>query len=236
MSSIGTIWQALVNLVYPNLCEVCGSLLLSGERTICISCLDDMPKTYFWNFPENEMERVFWGRVKVEHACALFYFKKGSAYRPLLHKLKYKGMTEIGRRLGEELGNEISAFKLYSDLDCIVPVPLHPRKERKRGYNQSDYIAEGLSSRLKIPVMKNNLTRTMFTETQTRKNRIERWKNISTTIFAVKNPSALSGKHILLVDDVVTTGATLESCIETLLKSSDCKVSIASLAFVSKIF
>ncbi|MDR2564089.1 MAG: ComF family protein [Prevotellaceae bacterium] len=234
MGFIGIIRQALVSLVYPDFCEVCGESLVSGERVICISCLYEMPRTRFWTTSENEMERMFWGRIKIEHACALFYFRKGSAFRPLLHKLKYKGIVDIGRRLGEELGNMLSSSELYSDVDCIVPVPLHSRKERNRGYNQSDYIAEGLSARMNdIPVMKNNLIRTTFTETQTRRGRIDRWKNVS-TVFAVQNPEAFRGKHILLVDDVITTGATLEACAETLLKSTDCKISIAALAFVSR--
>jgi predicted amidophosphoribosyltransferase len=135
------IWDGLVGLVFPDFCEICGTPLVRGERYICLSCLYKMPLTRFWEKEDNDIERLFWCKIQVEHACSLFYFRKGSDYRPIIHKLKYKGKYNIGLRLGEELGINLNNSPLYKDISMLVPVPLHPAKEKIRGYNQSEYIA-----------------------------------------------------------------------------------------------
>jgi ComF family protein len=203
-----------------------------GEQVICLSCLYEMPLTRFWDQADNPVAKIFWGRVAVENACAYFLFAKGSKYRPLLHKLKYKGHYDIGVELGRQFGLVLKKSKYYADVDFVVPVPLHKKKLRIRGYNQSQAIAEGICQGLGTNISTNHLIRTEFTETQTRKTRAERVKNVAEA-FAVVNPDELENKHILIVDDVVTTGATLEACAAKLLNAASCRVSIGALAYAS---
>ncbi|MDR2382970.1 MAG: ComF family protein [Prevotellaceae bacterium] len=191
-----------------------------------------MPRTRFWEKEDNELEKLFWGKINIERACSLFYFRKGSVYRPIIHKLKYKNKYNIGLRLGEELGACLENSVLYKDISMLVPVPLHPAKEKMRGYNQSEYIAHGISNVINRPVEKQTLIRTKYTETQTHKNATERWENVQ-SVFDVKDASKLNGEHILLIDDVITTGSTIESCASTVLNNCTCKVSIASIGYAS---
>jgi ComF family protein len=192
-----------------------------------------MPFTGFWEKKDNILEKMFWGRVNIERACSLFYFRKGSNYRFIIHQLKYKGKYNIGLRLGEELGLRLANSGLYSDITMLVPVPLHPKKEQLRGYNQSEWIARGIANKMHLPIETNNLIRTKFTQTQTRKNVTERWENVQ-SIFDVKNESRFNGEHILLIDDVITTGATIEVCALTILNRCTCKVSIASIGYATR--
>ena len=216
-------------LIYPELCEACGESLNSDEKTFCLSCLYHLPRTNYWNEDKNPLEQMFWGRVKLEHVCALFFFGKGSRYRNLLHKLKYKGQTEIGVKLGQQLGQELKISSLYDSINVIVPVPLHPKKLYKRGYNQSEQIAKGIAQATGWELNTTALIRNVFTETQTRKTKMERWENVA-EVFSVKMPEELKNKHILLVDDVLTTGATIEACVARLLEVEGCKISVATLA------
>jgi ComF family protein len=226
------ILNGLTGLVFPDFCEVCGTPLVHGEKYICVACLYKIPLTNFWEKADNDVEKLFWGKVNIERACSLFYFRKGSDYRPMIHKLKYRGRYNIGLRLGEELGVHLINSPLYKDISMIMPVPLHPAKERLRGYNQSELIASGISRIMNLPLEKKNLIRTKFTETQTRKRIVERWKNVQ-SVFDLRNHSALNGEHILLIDDVITTGATIESCASTILNRCTCKISVASIGYVS---
>jgi ComF family protein len=224
------IWLSdFVNLFYPDICEVCETSLVSGEQVICMNCLADMPYTNYQNDSENPVFQLFWGKVKVEMATALFYFAKGSKYRKLLHKLKYKGKREIGVFLGRELGARINSSHFFKNIDFVLPVPLHASRLKQRGYNQSGEIAVGISQVTGIPVKTDAIVRSEATETQTRKTRDERWKNVSGK-FIVSNFDELRNRHILLVDDVVTTGSTLEAIVETLLQVDGLKVSIAVIA------
>jgi len=216
-------------LLYPKLCEVCGNTLTAHEKVFCLSCLYHLPRTGYWNEAANPVEKVFWGRVHVENACALFFFGKGSRYRKLLHKLKYNGNKEIGVELGRQLGKELKKSPRYQSVEIIVPVPLHPKKQRRRGYNQSEQIAMGINEATGWEVNTTALVRNTFTESQTRKSRMERWENVS-EVFRLQQPEVLQGKHVLLVDDVLTTGSTLEACIIQLQKAEGCKVSVATLA------
>jgi ComF family protein len=221
--------NALLELFYPRLCLVCGEKLIADENYICLKCLLHAPRTNFHLEPENRMEQVFYGRVPIERATAFFEFKKGSNYQKILHHLKYKGSKELGEFMGSRYAGEIKDSNFTQHIDLICPVPLHPRKERKRGYNQSYHLAKGLSDVLQIPIANDALVRKTFSSTQTRKTRYERWENVE-DIFQVISPVSFTKKHILLIDDVVTTGATLEACAATILKSCDCKISLLTLA------
>jgi ComF family protein len=196
-------------------------------------CLYEIPLTRSWETKDNAIEKMFWGKVHLERACALYHFRKGSDYRPIIHKLKYHGRYEIGSRLGEELGLYLSKSELYQDIDMLVPIPIHPEKEKQRGYNQSAFIAAGMASVMNLPVETKNLIRTRYTETQTRKNIIDRWENVQ-SIFAVRDPAVFNGKHIMIIDDIITTGATIESCALTIQNQCSCKISVAAIGQASR--
>jgi len=218
-----------LNLFYPTVCAACGERLATQEKVICSRCLVDMPKTHFHHHQDNPVSQLFWGRAKVESATALFRFQKGSRFQELLRLLKYKGRKDVGIELGRQLGFELKSSELFNKVEVVIPVPLHPKREKKRGYNQANCIAIGIAESMEIVVQSKNLFRNTATETQTKKSRIERWKNVD-SIFSIHQASELENKHVLLVDDVVTTGATLEACAQALLKVSGIKVSIAALA------
>ena len=219
----------ILSLFYPRLCAGCNKPLIAGEEQICLDCLADMPFTHFENIAENPIAKIFWGRATVTHATAFCHFNKGGKLQHMLHRLKYKGDKAIGHQLGSMFGYQLSLSPYFQEIDMIIPVPLHPKKERARGYNQSVVFGEGVAEQMQKPLVNNNLIRDIHTESQTRKGRFERWENVS-GIFKVKDPEALQGKHLLLIDDVVTTGATLEACCQILLEIPDVKVSIATLA------
>lgn len=220
----------LLELFYPKLCVTCGDRLLFQENYVCLSCWQDLPVTNFHLQPDNKVAQLFWGRIKIESATSYFSYKKGSRYQKLIHFIKYKGMKELGFEIGQRFGYVLKEAKIFTDVDKIIPVPLHPKKFKSRGYNQSEWIANGIAAALEIPVITNNLQRKIFTSTQTKKTRFERWENVE-GIFSLLRPEELNGQHILLIDDVITTGSTLEACAYQLLKVNDVKVSIASLAF-----
>ena len=226
------IFTDFIRLFYPNLCMVCHNDLASNESVICTACLYHIPRTKYWLDSENAVAKIFWGRAFVQNACSFFFFAKGSRYRKLLHHLKYNGKKEVGFILGKEFGNELKRVESYQNIDFIVPVPLHPKRLRQRGYNQAEEIAKGLNESMGIPISANNLIRSGYTETQTRKSRTQRVENVSRA-FRLVNPSDFEGKHILIVDDIVTTGATLEECATTVLQAENSKVSIVTLAYTS---
>ena len=223
------VFEDLISLFYPRLCAGCKTPLVKGEEVICLNCLADLPRTNYHFIEDNPVFQLFTGRVNIELATAFCRFDKGGHLQHLLHELKYKGNREVGHKLGILFGFDLIQNKLYEDIDCIIPVPLHPKKEKKRGFNQSVEICKGLSESMSRPLLSETLFRDVHTESQTRKGRFERWENVS-GIFSVQNGTLLTGKHLLLVDDVVTTGATLEACSGPLLKIPGVKVSIATLA------
>jgi ComF family protein len=220
----------LLELFFPTICVTCGSRLAAQDNFLCFDCWQDLPVTNFHRRPENKVARLFWGRVQIEHATSYFSYKKGSRYQKLIHFIKYKGMKELGFEVGQRFGFVLKESGAFRTVDTIIPVPLHQKKHKSRGYNQSEWIANGIAKSMGIPVSAGNLFRKVFTSTQTRKNRFERWQNVE-GIFGLKNPGELTGKHILLIDDVVTTGSTLEACAFQLLKVNEVKVSIATLGF-----
>jgi ComF family protein len=220
----------LFGLFYPNLCLACGRQLTRGEEHICTYCFFHLPKTWFHNDAENPVFRSFWGRVDVEMAAAYLFFNKGNQVQKLMHSLKYKGDKELGIYLGRLYGVELSQSDHYSGVDVIIPVPLHHKKLRQRGYNQSEMIGIGLAKSLNVEMNPNILKRAASTQTQTRKNRFQRWQNVESS-FMVKKKEMAVDKHLLLVDDVVTTGATLEACASSLLAIEGVKVSCCAIAW-----
>ena len=218
-----------INLLYPENCRICRENLLQNEKIICLKCQYDLPKADIEDVTDNIVSKLFWGRVNITNAYSLFLYQKGGKFQSLIHQLKYRGDKEIGFELGRILGIKLKNYRKFDDIDVIIPVPLHKKKLRKRGYNQSDCIAEGLHSVIGKPVDNDNLIRVIATNTQTNKTRFERFKNVS-NIFDLKNPEILKNKHILLIDDIVTTGSTLESCILTLQKINNVEISISTLA------
>lgn len=223
-------YNHLLEFFYPKLCIACSERLVTQEQFLCISCWHDLPVSNFHNDPGNRVAQLFWGRVFLENATAYFAYNKGSNYQHLIHFIKYKGMKELGFVAGQRFGNVLSASPLFQNIDVIVPVPLHPKKEKQRGYNQSEWIARGIADTMNKPLISNNLIRVTHTSTQTRKTRFERWENVE-GIFTINTPESFEGKHVLIVDDVVTTGSTLEACANELKKIAGVKVSIATLAF-----
>lgn len=219
-----------INLFYPRICEGCGNYLFHNEETICTRCIFQLPKTNFHLDKNNPVAIIFWGRVKIEYATSFYTYSKGSRFQKLIHKLKYHNKKQIGFELGKHLGYCLKDSEFFKDIDLIIPVPLHPKKEKIRGYNQSAIIAKGIGNTMQKPIETNNLVRWVHSETQTRKNKLERWQNVD-NIFKIIDPNNLKNKHILLVDDVVTTGSTLESCAHALLEAEGVKISIATLAY-----
>lgn len=230
MNLLRIVSNDLLHLFYPNLCCACGDSLPAGVKLICISCMVHMPQTNFHLDPANSMTKKFWGRIPILQAASYYYFQKNGRVQNLLHELKYKGRTEVGEFIGQLYGDTIKeSNSILNKADIIVPIPLHYKKLRKRGYNQSDFFAKGLSHTMEIPWSDTLVQRQIHTNTQTGKNRIERWDNVN-EIFELKNPKELEGKHILLVDDVVTTGATIEACANAILSKIECAISVVSIA------
>jgi ComF family protein len=217
------------SLIYPKLCLVCGSTLFGNEEFVCTYCRHSLPETNFHKSKGNPVEQLLWGRLPFEHATALLYFDKGSNYRRLIHQLKYQGRKDSGYYLGRLLGSAIKE-SLFPILDCIIPIPLHPAKLRRRGFNQSQVIAEGIAEILDIAVYNDVLHRKIFTQTQTRRKRYDRWKNVE-GIFECQHPEKITKKHILLVDDVITTGATMEAAGSELCIFEGVKLSVAAAGY-----
>ena len=218
-----------LSLIFPKVCYACGKSLFKNEDCICIYCHYHLPKTSFHLNPDNPVVKLFWGRVNIYSASALYFFNKGGRIQHLIHQLKYRGKKEIGVSLGMFYGNELKPSPLFSPVTIIVPVPLHTKKLKARGYNQSEIFAQGLAESLELENCADALIRTHLSQTQTKKSRFDRWKNVE-DIFQVTAPEKLEGKHILLVDDVVTTGSTLEACANRILDIPNTKVSIATIA------
>lgn len=221
--------DAFLNLLFPRSCAVCNGSLVKGEESICTMCNSRMPRTNYHLQPQNEVEQRFWGKVEIERATSYFFYTKGSDYSRILHQLKYNGYKEIGEVMGRYMAKELLTSDFLQNIDLIMPIPLHSKKKKARGYNQSEWIALGLSHGTGIPMDLNVLKRVVPNSTQTRKSVFERWENVK-DVFQVTCPESLQEKHILLVDDVLTTGATLISCATVLVETSNVKVSIITLA------
>lgn len=219
----------ILSLIYPQVCVICPEDLYEGEKFICSECRYHLPRTGFHHVADNPVAKHFWGRLPVEGATAYFYFNKGLKVQELVHKVKYRGKTELGVYLGNMFGAELKTSSFSKKINLVIPVPLHEQKQKKRGFNQSFLIAKGIAEALNIDYSADYLIRSVATATQTRKSRFKRWENVENK-FEVKNADAMKDKHILLVDDVVTTGSTLEACARAILNVQGTKVSVAALA------
>ncbi len=221
------------SLIYPHVCAACGKALYRNENSICTRCAYQLPRTNFHRQADNPVARLFWGRANIHAASSYYRYEKGSKVQQLIHRYKYRGQKEVGITIGKFFGAELKEAESFKGIEAILPVPLHPKKLAVRGYNQTDFFARGLSVPLGAKVVLNNLVRATATGTQTRKSRYERWENVG-LVFRMNDPDALAGKHVLLVDDVVTTGATLEGCAQRLLEIPGTRVSIATIAYATR--
>jgi len=233
MHTLKNIANDFSHLFFPHVCAGCGTDILSADALLCIYCFYQLPVTNFHLYASNPVEKIFYGRLLVENASSYCYFTKNSLIQRLISQIKYKGNKELGYFAGKLMGESLMPNNRFDNIDVIVPLPLFAAREKRRGYNQAAVLCDGISALTGIPVIKNAVLRVSHTETQTHKNRIERWHNMEGR-FELQDTEAISNKHILLVDDVITTGATLEACGSTLLKTKNTQLSILTLAYSVK--
>lgn len=227
MTTLQTVREALLHLFFPHTCSGCGNDSVPTHQSLCMRCLCDLPETGFAPHPENPVEKIFAGRLPVQAATSQYYFTKDSLMQRLMHALKYKGDQQLGFQLGLLMGEQLAASSRF-ETDALVPLPLFAAREKKRGYNQAAVLCRGMSVALQVPVLDKLVIRAAATATQTNKRRIERWTNMEGK-FQVTDKTGAEGKRLLLVDDVITTGATLEACGQALLEIPGCTLYIASL-------
>lgn len=230
---IKNVLHPLIHLFIPHHCAGCGSDIMSRQQVLCMHCINRLPVTWFHMYADNPIEKIFWGRMPVINAASFLYFSKDSLLQHIVHELKYKGNKELGRFIGRKMGEVLLQTHRFHDIEAIIPLPLFAARERKRGYNQALVLCEGMAEILSIPILKNVIRRYTSSETQTNKNRIDRWLNMQGK-FELRQPAAISGKHILLIDDVITTGATLEACGQALLTAANTRLSIMTMAYTVK--
>lgn len=221
------ILNSLLDLVFPKLCVCCDGVLMEGEENICLTCLYTLPRVVEKDYTDNKVMEIFLGRVRLEKAMSWCHFDKETKVQNILHHIKYKGKSKFASQIGEIMAREMLDF--FADIDAIVPVPLHPKKEKMRGYNQSEEIARGVQEVVGLPIFSQLIERTRFSETQTHKNKEERWKN-AVDLFKLSPNDGFEGKHILLIDDVLTTGSTAIACLKCLEQIPNVKLSFLSLA------
>lgn len=230
MSTLSEWLREAAALLFPPRCPVCGEPFAPGERTICTLCRTTAPLTGYWHEADNPVFRKFWGLVPIERASGFLFFIHGSGWRRMIHSFKYRGAWRTARTMGEWYGRCLAEGGLYADVDVVVPLPLHPFKRMRRGYNQSEYLAEGIAAQLGVEVDRHSVFRRRNTSAQALKPRHERADNVEGA-FGVRHPERLAGRHILIVDDVLTTGSTMTACAAEILHAApDCRISIAALA------
>jgi ComF family protein len=222
-------WEDLIHLFYPHLCAACAHDLPSRQQIICPACISQLPKTFDETALDNPTAKMFAGRMDLCTAWSTFYFHKGGMMQLLIHEIKYKKEKSLGIFMGELMGESMKSISNVQPFDAIVPLPMHASKERQRGYNQAMLIAEGVSLTTGIPVINDAIIKTKKTTSQTNKQRTARWKNAEGN-FKIIKPESLQHKHLLLIDDVITTGATLEACGSVIMKTPGIQLSIATLA------
>lgn len=222
----------LFHLFYPHNCIGCGSDVIQNDNFLCLECINDLPHTNFAMHQNNPVEKKFWGRIPLSSAMSEFYFSKGSMVQNMIHEFKYHGNKKAGYYFGKLMGKSLLNSNRFANIEAIIPLPLFERKEKMRGFNQAEVLCDGIAEIINKPVIKKNVIRKVFTETQTKKHRAERWKNVE-GIFYVIDPPSLEGKHILLIDDVITTGATIDACGTEILKIKNVTLSVASLAIAT---
>lgn len=225
--------DSFLHVLFPHVCNGCGSDAISEQSTLCMQCISEMPETNFHLYNNNPIEKIFWGRLPLVNATAQYYFTKDSLMQRLMHQLKYKGNKELGRQLGRLMGDSLQKTNRFQIIDALIPLPLFAAREKRRGYNQAAILCEGIAEVMNIEILRDVLVRVQHTETQTKKGRIERWQNMEGKFEVVKHEK-IQDKHVLLIDDVVTTGATLEACGNELIKVMDTRLSIATFCFASR--
>ena len=232
MIRIREIKDSLLHMLFPNVCTGCGSDLIGDNNALCLKCMDAMPETNFELHAGNPVEKKFWGRLQLTSATAQYYFTRESLMHRLVHHFKYRGNKELGLQLGRIMGDSLKRSGRFQ-IDALIPLPLFASKEKRRGFNQATVLCEGIAENMNVPVLNDVVARTQYTDTQTKKGRIERWQNMEGK-FVLANADVICYKHVMLVDDVVTTGATLEACGAELLKTNNVKLSIATLCYASR--
>src|ERR1043165_4237815 len=232
MVAIKEIKDSFLHLLFPRICVGCGSDLVSEESTLCMHCMADLPETNFELHRGHPVEKIFRGRLQLKNATAQYYFTKESLMQRLMHQFKYKGNKELGFQLGRIMGDSLKKSGYYN-VDALIPLPLFPVKEKRRGFNQAAILCEGIKEAMNIPILYHVISRPQHTESQTKKGRIERWENIEGK-FELSASGKIHNKHLLLVDDVITTGATVEACGTELLKGENVSLSVATLCLASR--
>jgi len=222
----------LISLLFPNLCCACGTSLHQGEINLCTRCINDLPYTDHHTDPNNKAAKKLWGRIHFNAAMSLLHFRKGGRVQNIIHQLKYRNNRGVGVTLGKILGEKLQQSASFEGIELVIPIPLHKKRERTRGYNQSQSIAEGIAAVLQVPVISTAIIRKVATRSQTNKDRFSRFENMK-DVFQIVHDKELRGRHVLLVDDVLTTGATIESCAAELNKCGIKKLSIATLALAN---
>mgnify|MGYP002639336262 CR=1 FL=1 len=220
----------VLHLFVPKLCITCTTKLLQNEKLICTLCRHDLPIICYNDYKDNKIKRAFDGRIPIEMATSFLFYRKNGKTKELIHSLKYKNNQKIGTFIGDWFGNELKTSNEFDDIDCIIPVPLHSKKLKQRGYNQLTTFGISLAKHINAQYTPNVLIKTATSKTQTFKQRFERFNN-NDTKFRLTDTSTLKGKHVLLIDDVITTGATLEACSNELLKTDNIKISIVTMAY-----
>lgn len=230
MGYVYDLWDDFISLLFPRICHGCGNNLLRNEKVICTECYITIPRTNYHLKQDNPVARIFWGRCVLERASAFSFYTRDSRIRKLIHHLKYKGMKDIGIELGRIYALSLKSSGFLDNIDLLVPVPLHRSRVRERGFNQSEMICRGISDVTGLTIDTTTLVRRSVSKTQTKKSRYDRWTNVE-GIFMVTEMEKLENKHILIVDDVITTGSTVEACAIEILKCVNTKASVAALAF-----
>ena len=220
---------SFLSLFFPRCCLVCGRTLAKGEECLCTGCNIGLPRTGYHLQKDNPVEKMFWGKIPLGHATSCFFYRKGNDCQAILYELKYNGQKEIGEIMGRYMAAELLPSGFFEGIDVIIPVPLHKKKQKLRGYNQSEWLACGVSALAALPVKTDAVIREKNTETQTKKSMSERWENVD-GIFLLKSPEWFKGKHILIIDDVLTTGATTVACASAFNAVEGMKISILTLA------
>ena len=226
-------FQGVKHLFYPHLCEYCGTVELPEQNSLCLTCRTALPLTYYHQLADNPVEKVFWGRLPFHQAASFCYFSKGTMVQNLLHQIKYRGRKELGVYLGQQMGYWLQESPRFADLDLIMPLPLHPKRLAERGYNQASLLTEGMAKVTQIAIREDCLTRSQETQTQTKKHRQDRWQSMDQK-FSLNHREQLANKHILLVDDLITTGATMEGAGQVFASIPGVRLSLMSFAFAVK--
>ncbi len=234
MPFLQDIIDGIIDMFFPEYCVFCGKHLLPDEHFLCIDCNLDLATVTFSDFQDNTITRLFWGRLPLQYAFAFMHFVPRSPSQAILHELKYKHNKEIGFYYGQVMALSMKDKGFPADFDLVLPVPLHPKKQYYRGYNQAELLATGIAEIFDKPMETRVARRIRYNPTQTHKSMTERWQNVQ-NLFQVTRPSRIEGKHILIVDDVITTGSTIESLATELLKIPGVKISLALLAMAQEI-